>query len=138
MAELLKLAIVVAEEDHGDAREAATDLAREVGGVHLLRVHGDDDHVEPPVGGEEAEGLPGARGRVEARGVAEVQPVVLLEDEVGDLALLLQDERVVAARHQQHLADAVGHQLLEALEARREGGGPAPRGCRRRRGGHEA
>jgi hypothetical protein len=62
----------------------------------------------------------------DARRVREVELRVLGEDAVGEPAVLLEDERVVLRADEEHLADAVGHQVVERGipgPAARRGGG---------------
>ena len=67
----------------------------------------------------ELERLGAARDAGQAGRVVEVEVEELAEDQLVELAVLLEDERVVEARDQQDVLDAERHQVLEALDGLR-------------------
>ena len=50
--------------------------------------------------------------------MAEVKFLLLADDQIGNQAVLLKDERFVEAAHEQHILDSVGKQLMESSECR--------------------
>jgi hypothetical protein len=118
---------VPGEEDDGHVQALGPRAAGELGRVHVREVGGRDDQVHPAVRPGHAERLHPRGDAGEAGRVVQVEVPELAQHPLGELAGLLEDERVVGGRHEQDVHDAVLHQVLVVVE-------PPPSGRGRRHG----
>jgi hypothetical protein len=115
--ELADVAGVEREQDHRDVAAQLLDPARQLGAVHVGEVEPADDQVEPTAGlAQHLERLGTRRHRGQAGSVVQVEVAKLADDALADLAGFLEHERVVRARDEQDVHDAVPHQVVEILE----------------------
>jgi hypothetical protein len=112
-----ELVVVVQQEQHREVGSLLLDAVPELERRHLIDTHRQDDHVVAmPL--QHLEGLfPEGHGR-HARRNREVELVVLAEDQLGELALSLEDEGVIHGRDEKDLAHLVVHQIVVDLGVR--------------------
>ncbi len=112
---LSQLAAVVCQEDDRDVQPRLFDLERQFGRLHVAHVDGGHDQVEPALAGGERDRLRPRAHVAQARGVMEVEVKELFEQELVELPVLLQDERIVGARDQDDVLHPPGHEVLEVV-----------------------
>ena len=96
----------------GTSRPSPAGPAGQLGGVHVGEVRGGEDQVDPACS-RAIRSASVARGDARERGgVVQVEVAELAEQPLGELADLLEDERVVGRRDEQDVHDAVAHQVL--------------------------
>src|SRR6185436_12579439 len=80
---------------------------------HVRELEAADDDVEPARLAHQRQRLGAGRHRGQPRPVVQVEVAELADHALPDLPRLLEHERVVRARHEQDVHDAVPHQLVE-------------------------
>ena len=106
---------VVREQRHRDVAAAFADAARERRGVHVADVQRADDQVVAAVGRGARERFGARRHARQRRWMADVEIEELTEDQLVELAVLRERERIVQAGDEQDLLDAEVRQVDEAL-----------------------
>jgi hypothetical protein len=92
------------------------DLMTQRSGTHVRQPRHGDHHVEG-LGVKGGKGLFGRRDPGQARGLAEVEPPILVDDPFGKPTVLFHDPGIVGCGYQKDIAHLAGHQLVEQLEA---------------------
>jgi len=107
---------VSGEQADGQLRPFFLDPANQLADLHVRQARRRDHHVEGTFL-EQPQCFGGLRRAREPRGELQVELEVaeLLEDQLGELAVLLEDERIVMRGHQENLDDPVLHQRRELL-----------------------
>ena len=92
------------------------DPVHQIADLHIGQAGGRDHHIEIACV-DQLEHFRCLGDSRETRGKTEVEieVAVLLEDQLGELSILLEDERVVVGGNQENLDDAVLHQCRELL-----------------------
>jgi len=105
----------VSQQHHRDARFGLFDCIPEEQGIVVHRTREGDDQVEGRIR-EALEGL-GQRGHPgQARGPAEIEAAVLIDDLFGDPAVLLHDPGLVGGADQHDMLYLHRHQFVKQLE----------------------
>ena len=113
---ILNLAVIVGEHDDRYIEPGLLDLAGQLGGAHLADRQVGDDEVEARIGAGQLNRLRTAGDMGDAGDVLEMQFERVADQQLVEPSVFAQNERIVEARHQQDVAHAEGHQLLECLE----------------------
>ena len=107
------LAAVVGEEDDGNARSHVPHLAGEIDGRHVADMGRRQDEAGARLANRQRQSFGAARHGRDVRHVVELGESPLVE-----LFVLFEDERVVGARDEENLLDAVPHEVLEVVGVR--------------------
>ena len=110
---------LVHQQEHRQLREVVLDRAAQHVGVRVVHQRHGDHEVEllAPQG---VERLGGCRHPGEHRRPGEVEAAVLVDDTLGEPALLLHDEGLVGAADQQNVGHLARHELVKHLEGQVE------------------
>src|SRR5579863_287107 len=115
--EILDLAIVVSQNDHGNVESRAADFARQLGGVHVSHRKVGHDQIELRITTGQVKRF-GATGNVrDPRDVLQAQFERFVNEQFVEASIFAQDERIVEARDQKNILHLEGHQVLEAFKA---------------------
>jgi len=104
------------DEPHRQAGMGFLDPVHEFADLHVGQAGGRDNHVENAfVNQLERFGCLGHSRETGCESEVEIEVAVLLEDQLGELSILLEDERIVVGSDEENLDDAVLHQRRELL-----------------------
>ena len=111
--ELGQRPVVVRQQHHRHREPGLLDPPRQRQGRHVAHLQRRDDQIEATRARGQGQRF-FARGDLgEAGRVVQVELQVLAQDQLVQLAVLGEDERVVSAGDQQDVVDPMGHQILE-------------------------
>ena len=114
--EVLDLAIVVGQHDHGNVETGGFDLTSQLRGVHVADLQVGDDQVEAPLRLRQLHGFLAAGDVRDAGNLMQIELQRFADQQLVEPAVFAQDERVVEAGDEQDVVHAERHQVLEAFE----------------------
>jgi hypothetical protein len=113
---VLELPVVVREQHDRDVQPRFPDQPRELDRRHVVDMERGDHEVEPAFFFRQRYCFLPARDSRKLGGMAQVEPLVLVPNQLVESPVLFEEVQVIQARDEEHVADPEPHQVLKTLE----------------------
>ena len=113
---VLELPVVVCEQHDRDVQPRFPDEPRELDRRHVVDVERGDDEVEPALFFRQRNRFLPARNSRQLGGVAQVEPLILVPDQLVEPPVFFKEVQVVQARDEKDVPDPEPHEVLKSLE----------------------
>jgi hypothetical protein len=115
--EILDLAIIVGQDDDGNIKAGAFDLAGQLRGVHITDGEIGDDEIEARLGAGQLHGFRATGDVGNSRELAQVEFKRFVDEQLVEAAVFTENEGIVKAGDEKDIVHLEGHQILEAFKA---------------------
>ena len=115
--EILDLAVIIGEHDHGNIQPGLLDLARQLSCVHIADGQIGDDQIEARLRTRQFHRFRAAGDMSNPGELPQVEFERFVDEQLVEAAILAQNKRIVEAGDKQDVVHFEGHQVLEAFEA---------------------
>ena len=116
--EVLQFPAVIRQQNDGDLDARLPGQLGQPDGGHVLHVHRRQDEIETPLLFRQGDRLLPARYARQFGRMAQIQPLILVADQLIETAVFFEQIEIVKAGDKKDVPDSVAHQVLKTLKAR--------------------